>query len=116
MTVIVIIVIALVALFLVIGAFKSVNSIGPTEVGLVIKRFSLRKLPERATPRYASFVMSFDAALSDHRVLPFEVGTPASVSAAATIDHDRPTPRSRKASRIAGAWPFGWSRPSSSRW
>ena len=46
MTVIVIIVIALVALFLVIGAFKSVNSIGPTEVGLVIKRFSLRKLPE----------------------------------------------------------------------
>jgi uncharacterized membrane protein YqiK len=43
---IVIIVIVLVALFVVIGAFKSVNSIGPTEVGLVVKRFSFRKLPE----------------------------------------------------------------------
>ena len=32
--------------FVVIGALSSVNNIGPTEVGLVTKRFSLKKLPE----------------------------------------------------------------------
>ena len=42
----VIVVVVIVAAFLVITFFKSLNVIGPTEVGLVTKRISFRKLPE----------------------------------------------------------------------
>jgi uncharacterized membrane protein YqiK len=38
--------IAVVAFVLVVVALKSIHSIGPTQVGLVSKRFALRKLPE----------------------------------------------------------------------
>jgi uncharacterized membrane protein YqiK len=40
------IVVAVVALFVVIAAYRSFNVIGPTEVGLVQKRVSFRRLPE----------------------------------------------------------------------
>jgi regulator of protease activity HflC (stomatin/prohibitin superfamily) len=43
---VVIILVAIAVVFVVVAFFQSLNVIGPTEVGLVIKRISLRKLPE----------------------------------------------------------------------
>jgi uncharacterized membrane protein YqiK len=43
---IVLVVAIAVAVFVVLAIFNSINVIGPTDVGLVIKRFSFRKLPE----------------------------------------------------------------------
>jgi regulator of protease activity HflC (stomatin/prohibitin superfamily) len=43
---VIIVVGVVVAAFIVLGVFNSITVIGPTEVGLVIKRFSFRKLPE----------------------------------------------------------------------
>ena len=45
MSVLSIVIIGLVVAFVVIAALKSINAIGPTEIGLVQKRFSFRKLP-----------------------------------------------------------------------
>jgi regulator of protease activity HflC (stomatin/prohibitin superfamily) len=44
--VVVIVILLVVAAFVVIATFNSINVIGPTEVGLVTKRVSLKKLPE----------------------------------------------------------------------
>jgi regulator of protease activity HflC (stomatin/prohibitin superfamily) len=43
---VIIVVGVVVAAFIVLGVFNSINVIGPTEVGLVVKRFSFRKLPD----------------------------------------------------------------------
>ena len=44
MSAIVLIIVLVIAFFVVVAAMKSINVIGPTEVGLVTKRFSFRKL------------------------------------------------------------------------
>ena len=46
MSAVIIVVGVVVAAFIVLGVFNSITVIGPTEVGLVIKRFSFRKLPD----------------------------------------------------------------------
>ena len=46
MSVVIIVIVVAVALFVVMSALLSIQVIGPTQVGLVQKRFSFRKLPD----------------------------------------------------------------------